>query len=303
MNSLITFAPEVRTRAAAPLTVSTLTSLHEGEVLDFLAQRPLHTVVLAGFVRDNGLVSPLNRGTFYACRNAEGKLEGVALIGHATLFETLTREALAAFARLAQNSSNTHMLLGEQEKVEQFWEHYCEGGQPLRLVCRESLLEQRWPVEVREEVAGLRLATLNDLELAMPVQAEMAYNECGVNPLEKDPKGFRRRCARRIKQGRTWVWVEEGELIFKAEVVSDTPEVAYLEGVWIAPRERGKGYGLRCVAQLSHRLLQHTRAVSILVNVHNQAARGLYRKAGYKLKSSYDTIYLEQVKPVSGASL
>jgi len=59
-----------------------------------LAERPLHTVCIAGFIRDNGLESPLNRGRFYACRNSEGLLEGVALIGHATLIEARTTRAM-----------------------------------------------------------------------------------------------------------------------------------------------------------------------------------------------------------------
>ena len=128
----------------------------------------------------------------------------------------------------------------------------------------------------------------------MPVQAELAFIESGVNPLYKDPAGFRQRCARRIEQGRTWVWVEEGRLIFKAEIVSDTPDVIYVEGVWVNPEERGKGYGLRCISQLSRNLLQRTRSVSILVNEQNPAALSLYRKAGYKVSGYYDTIYLQQ---------
>lgn len=55
------------------LLVHPLTERHdEGEVLDFLAERPVHTVVMAGLIRDNGLESPFNRGTFYACRDSEG---------------------------------------------------------------------------------------------------------------------------------------------------------------------------------------------------------------------------------------
>src|SRR5919198_5140248 len=83
------------------LTVQALADGHKEEVLEFLAARPVHTVVMAGFIRDNGLVSPLNRGTFYACRDAEGRLEGVALVGHVTLIETDQEAALEAFARLA----------------------------------------------------------------------------------------------------------------------------------------------------------------------------------------------------------
>jgi predicted GNAT family acetyltransferase len=282
-----------RRDAARFVTATPLEAAHRQEVIDFLAERPLHTVVMAGFVRDNGLVSPLNRGSFYACRDEEGRLEGVALIGHATLIEARTEEALAAFARLARESESGHVILGESEKVGRFWDYYATGEDSPRLLCREMLLEQRWPVAVREEVKGLRLATVDDLELVMPVQAEMAFEESGVNPLEKDPEGFRRRCARRIEMGRVWVWVEDNRLIFKADIISETPEVIYLEGIWVNPEERGKGYGLRCMSQLGRELLARTDSLSLLVNERNSKALSLYRRAGYKLRGCYDTIYLQ----------
>jgi len=66
----------------------------ETEVMEFLSVRPVHTVVMKSFIRDNGLVSDDNRGKFYGYRNLEGKLEGVALIGHTTLIETRSNEAI-----------------------------------------------------------------------------------------------------------------------------------------------------------------------------------------------------------------
>ena len=274
------------------LTVQALADGHKEEVLEFLAARPVHTVVMAGFIRDNGLVSPLNRGTFYACRDHQGQLVGVALIGHATLVETESEEALAAFARIARECPRTHVMMGEQEKIERFWGHYSEGGRAPRLVCRELLMEQRWPVEVRQAVQGLRLATSDDLQQVMEVQGQMAYEKCGVNPMQKDPEGFRRRCLRRIEQGRVWVWAEGGRLIFKADIISDTPDAVYVEGVWVAPEERGRGYGLRCLSQLSRDLLGRAEAVTLLVNEKLPEAVAFYRRAGYRLSSYYDTIYL-----------
>lgn len=280
--------------AARSLTVEPLGSEDKQEVLAFLSARPLHTVVMASYIRDNGLLSPLNRGTFYACRDEEGSLEGVALIGHATLIEAHTDEALAAFAREAQRCESAHMIMGEQDKIERFWSHYAEAGQTPRLICRELMFEQSWPVEVGEDVPGLRLATLGDLALVAPVQARMAFEESGVNPLDKDPEGFRRRCARRIEQGRVWVWVEDGRLIFKADIVAETPEVNYLEGVWVDPSERGTGHGLRCVLQLTRTLLQQCDAVSLFANEQNRSAVAFYTKAGFKQRSCYDTIFLKQ---------
>jgi predicted GNAT family acetyltransferase len=266
----------------------------EREVLEFLAHRPIHTVAMVGFIRDNGLVSALNRGTFYGCRNEHEQLEGVALIGHATLIEARTDRALEAFADVAQKCTTTHMIMGEQERIQEFWSYYSEAGQSMRLACRELLFELSWPVEVREEVPGLRLATADELGLVMPVQAQMAYDESRVNPLEKDPDGFRLRCLRRIEQGRTWVVVRDGQIIFKADIISDTPEVIYLEGVWISETDRGNGSGIRCMSQLARKLLGRTKSLCLLVNQENERSCAFYRKAGYRLRSTYDTIFLQQ---------
>jgi predicted GNAT family acetyltransferase len=269
-----------------------LTHEFEAETLDFLSQRPMHTVGMTGFICDNGIVSERNRGTFYGCRNRQGKLEGVALIGHATLMETTTDRALQAFADLARQSA-THLIMGEEERINEFWNYHSEDGQEMRFACRELLLELKWPVQVREEVLEMRLATADDIELLLPVHAQMAFKESGINPLETDPDGFRERYARRIERGRSWVCIEEGKLSFKAEVVSDTPDAVYLEGVWVSPEKTGSGYGLRCMSQLARNLLSHTKSIVLLVNGKNQKAQHFYQKAGFSLRAAYDTIFLK----------
>src|SRR5262245_62411508 len=85
------------TAAADDVTTCLLTDVDKAEVLDFLNVRPLHNVMLIGFILDNGLVSPMNRGTFYGCRNHAGEIEGVALIGHVTLMETHTECKMLLF--------------------------------------------------------------------------------------------------------------------------------------------------------------------------------------------------------------
>ena len=277
--------------ATGDVRVTALTDEHGAEVIKFLAANPIDTVYMAGLIRDNGLVSPLNRGDFYACRDPRGALTGVALIGHITVIETADEGAIEAFARLAQQYGRAHAILGRSALVRQFWNYYARSGQRMRLACREVLFAQTWPVEVREAV-DLRRATPEDLELVVPVHAAMAFEESGVDPLERDPEGFRRRTARRIEQGRVWVLVQGGRLIFKADVISDTPGAAYVEGVYVNPEERGKGYGVRCMSQLSRTLLESTRAVCLLANEQNLSAQGLYHKAGYKVRCNYDTIVL-----------
>ncbi|MCA1613875.1 MAG: GNAT family N-acetyltransferase [Acidobacteria bacterium] len=122
----------------------------------------------------------------------------------------------------------------------------------------------------------------------------MAFAESGVHPLEIDAEGFRRRCARRIEQGRTWVKTEAGRVVFKAEIQSETERVVYLEGVYVAPEARGLGVGLNCLSQLCRQTLARVPAVCLLVNEENREAHALYRRAGFTQEGVYDTIFLEK---------
>jgi predicted GNAT family acetyltransferase len=275
-----------------PSTIVELNQSDEAEVFEFLARRPIHTVFMASLIRDNGLLSPHNRGSFYACRDRFGLLEGVALVGHATVIEARTENSLASFARLARNCLNAHLIRGEQETINNFWKHYASTGEKPRLICREMLFEQREPVSSIEGVDDLRPATLGDIDKVLAVNASMAFEEGGISPLKKDPSGFRNRTARRIEQGRIWVWIQDNRLIFKADVVGDTSKVTYLEGVHVHVEERRQGYGLRCLTSLSSILLDRSRSICLTVNESNKKALNFYEKAGYRFHSHYETIYL-----------
>ena len=278
--------------------VTELTEADRAEVQALLAERPIHTVGMAGLIRDNGIVSEHHRGRFYGCRNAGGRLEGVALIGHHTLVEARTRRALAEFALVAQGCARTHMIMGEVEAVEEFWNAYADEGRALRRACREVLFELRRPALgglshlMAEPGGSLRQATEEDIDLIAPVHAALAEAESGVNPLAEDPAGFIRRCRRRTAQGRTWVVVEGDRLIFKADVQADTPEVIYLEGIYVHPAERGTTLGRRYMAELCRHLLARTRVLCPLANEENERAQRFYRMCGFKARAIYDTIYL-----------
>jgi uncharacterized protein len=264
----------------------------QDEVIEFLSARPIHTIFMAGLIRDNGLISPNNRGSFYASRNRFGQLEGVALIGHATMVEAHTENALISFARVARNCHNAHLIRGEQPTTITFWRHYADEGPEPRLVCSEHLFGLSDPPTYAEPVDHLQPAVMNDFDRILAVNSAMAFEEGGTSPLQKDPSGFRCRTSRRIGQDRVWTWYQDGQLIFKADVVSQTPEVTYLEGVYVHPEARRKGYGLRCLTQLSSILLRSSRSVCLTANDRNQAAIALYKKAGYQFYSHYETIYL-----------
>jgi len=280
--------------AVAAQMTQPLTNEDQAETVNFLSRRPQQTFLMCGWIHDNGIESSLNRGSFYGHRNVWGQLEGVALIGHVTLFETVAGAALAAFAGLAQSCPTSHTLVGEQDSIKEFLHYYGGNERPSpRMVCRELLFEQKSKQQLEESVPGLCLATSNELELVVQVHAQMAFEENGANPSVVDPHGFRLRCARRIHQDRVWTVVEDNQLIFKADIISDLPEITYLEGVYVSPEKRGNGFGARCMRQLTNTLLNRSKSVCLLVREQNSAAQACYKKAGYTMREHYETLFLQ----------
>src|SRR5688572_17341031 len=221
-----------------------LTNDNQAEIMRFLSLRPVHTVVMKSFVLDNGVESEMNRGIFYGYRNADSNLEGVALIGHSTLVEARTDRAMHALAITARGSETPiHLIMSDGEAAESFWTYFSGGRKEPRLRCIEELFELNFPFLVKKTKWEVRYAKLDELEKVAEAQAEIALLESGSDPMVRDRKGFLIRVTRRIEQNRIFVVMENGELIFKADVVAQTDDVAYLEGVYVHPGHRGQGIG------------------------------------------------------------
>ena len=263
----------------------------EERILASLANKSLTNVVMAGFIRDNGFVNHLNRGRFYTCRDERNRVEGVALVGHTILFEAFSERAIQAFAALARRESSPHLLMGEHNAVERFWSFYSANDESPRLVCPITFLQRNQRFQEQAKVAGLRPATREDLEKVVQAQAAMALEISGVDPLKKDPAGFRERYLRRIKKKRVWVVIENDRLIFKTDVIADTPQASYIEGVYVRPDERGKGIGRRCVAALGSILLESTSAIYLFVENENTRTQSFYLNLGFTPAGQYDLLY------------
>ena len=290
--SHVTAASAVARAPVPPLTTQLLKNNESAEVLHFLQQRALHNVVMSGFIRDYGIESELNRGMFYGSRDENNCLQGVALIGHATFFDARREAVIPEFARLAQHFQRIHMVLGEAEPVEQFWQSYAPAGQPLRRRCREVMFELNQAAANLERVCALQPATPDDLHQVAALQASLARQESGVSPLQEDRSGFLLRCQQRIERHRVWTLIRNGEIIFKADIISETPDVIYLEGIYVNPEHRNKGLGSGCLTQLADRLLNRAQSLVILVNENRTNAHRFFQRVGFVARSVYDTLFL-----------
>ena len=270
-----------------------LTNADENEVLEFLAQSPVHTVIMSGFIQGNGLENADNRGGFYGYRNAEGILEGVALIGHTTLVESRSAESLQAFAVIARRSETPiYIIMSGGNTTETFWRYYAGDNRQPRLVCTEMLFELNFPFPVQNCKWNVRLAKVEEVEQIAEAHAEVAFMESGVDPLVKDREGFLKRTLKRIEKNRTFVVFEADKLLFKADIVAESADVYYLEGIYVAPEMRGRGIGSSCLTRLSLELLNHKQHICMLSNVDFKSAHRSFEKAGYKNTGNCTTIFV-----------
>jgi uncharacterized protein len=263
------------------------------EVLNFLKIRPVHTVAMTSFIMDNGLENDLNRGKYFGYRNRNGRLEGVALIGHTTLIEARSDEATTAFAIIARESETpVYVMMSDGNSIEKFWNLYKQDGSQPRLACTEKLFELNFPFLVQSCRWNVRPAAGDEVEQIAEAHAEVALLESGTNPLEKDPEGFLQRCLRRIEQERTFVVFDNGKLVFKADIVAETDETIYLEGIYVSPEYRGQGVAPACLSKLCAGLLRRVENICLLSNIEFKAAHKSFEKAGFRSNDSCTTIFV-----------
>jgi ribosomal protein S18 acetylase RimI-like enzyme len=237
------------------------------EILAFCAGDPIERVFLEDVAR-RGF------GRFRAVESGEG-LDALCYFGANVV---PSGQGCGAFAGEAAMRA-TRMIIGEELAVGDLW----EAAGSVMPEPREDRPGQ--PVYVLREApqgdsTGLRAATLDDLDLLLPACAATHEEELGIDPLQRDPDGFRRRTISQIDEGRSWLWAEEGAILFKAEASAWTPSAVQLQQVWVDSGMRRRGYATRGLSDLCRLLLERVPAVCLFVRPENEAAIRLYEKIG-----------------------
>ena len=181
------------------------------------------------------------------------------------------------------------MIIGEEDAVSELWEE----AKPRMPRPRDDRPGQ--PVYVLEEPpepgeTGLRAAGSGDLELLVPACAAAHREEIGIDPLRRDPEGFRWRTRSQIEEGRSWIWLEAGVIAFKAEASAWTPSAVQLQQVWVDPQLRNRGYAKRAMRDLCRRLLEQVPAVCLFVRPENAAAIRVYEGIGMQRTITYRSL-------------
>lgn len=247
------------------------------QVLAFCAEDPVERVFLEEMAR---------RGTGrFTGVERDGRLSALCHVGANIVPSGV---GCGSFAEVAIGS-RARMVIGEEVAVGELW-----GAARDRLpAVREDRPGQ--PVYVLSDrpsagETGLRAATADDLELLLPRCAAAHEEEIGVDPLARDAQGFRWRTQAQIEERRSWLWLEDGIVRFKAEASAWTPSAVQLSQVWTDPEARGKGYAARALRDLCLLLLDRVPAVTLFVRTDNDRAIGLYERIGMRRALAYRSV-------------
>ena len=247
------------------------------EILAFCAEEPVERVFLEDIAR-RGL------GRFSAIEDG-GRLSALCHVGANVV---PSGSGTAVFAD-ATARGQARMIIGEERAVDELWDAVQRRmpkprddrpGQPVY-----ALTEPPEPGGT-----GLRAATLFDLDLLVPACAEAHREEIGIDPLRRDPDGFRWRTRAQIEDGRSWLWLEDGTIQFKAEASAWTPSAVQLQQVWVDPGARNRGNAQRGMRDLCRLLLEQTPTVCLFVRPENAPAIRVYEAIGMERRLAYRSL-------------
>lgn len=249
------------------------------QILRFCAEDPVERVFLEDVAR-RGL------GRFVGLVE-DGKLVALCHVG---VNAVPSGRGCGSFAHEVARAA-PRMVIGESRAVGELWTDASTRLPP----PREDRPGQPVFVITEPPKAGrtaLRLATPDDFELLLPACAAAHEQELGMDPMRRDAEGFRWRTRSQIEDGRSWLWEEDGTILFKAEASAWTPAAVQLQQVWVDPLVRRSGFGARGLRDLCRLLLSAVPAVCLFVRSENAPAIRLYEAIGMEHVLDYRSLLL-----------
>jgi uncharacterized protein len=247
------------------------------QILAFCAEDPVERVFLEDVARRR-----LGRFTAF---EQDGSLTALCHVGANVVPSGVD---CARFADVAARG-RARMVIGDERAVSELW------GEMQRLMRPPRDDRPGQPVYAITEPpdagdTGLRAATEHDFDLLLPACAAAHQEEIGVDPMARDPDGFRWRTRSQIEEGRSWLWEEDGAIRFKAEASAWTPSAVQIQQVWVDPAERNHGYAQRGMRDLCRLLLREVPTVCLFVRPENAPAIRVYEGIGMLRHGSYRSL-------------
>ncbi|MFF3291204.1 GNAT family N-acetyltransferase [Streptomyces sp. NPDC003023] len=270
------------------MTQTTTRVLDPGELgaaLAILESEPVTNAFVTARVQVAGL-DPWRLGGEMWGWYADGELRSLCYSGANLVPICATPEAVRAFADRARRAGRRcSSIVGPAEPTAQLWRLLEPSWGPARDVRSNQ------PLMVTEEVPRdiepdpyVRRIRKDEMDVIMPACVAMFTEEVGISPMAGDGGLlYQARVAELVGAGRSFARIDDGKVVFKAEIGAATPQACQIQGVWVDPEHRGRGLSeTGMAAVLRYALADVSPIVSLYVNDYNTAARASYRRVGFR---------------------
>ena len=213
-----------------------------------------------------------------------------------------THESRSAFVeRLRRARQRCASLLGPRDQVEQMWqllEPAWGGAREIRAnqpLCVTSTPPSALGIALDRRV---RRARVDEAELVLPAAEHMFTHEIGYPPYTGSPRAYLAAITTLIRRGHTYIATDTGpdgaeRVVFKTDIGSAALGCVQLQGVWLAPELRGRGYAVPLIAAAVEQIMCDVgQLVTLYVNDFNAPARAAYRKVGFVEAGRFMTVLL-----------
>ncbi|MFC5752827.1 GNAT family N-acetyltransferase [Actinomadura rugatobispora] len=265
------------------LPVRILDDRHRAEALAILDADPVANVFVSSRVHAVGL-DPRRLGAQMWGYMRDGHLDSLCYSGANLVPVAATSDALRAFAERAQaQGRRCSSIVGPVDLVGELWDMLAPYWGPPRAIRSAQPVMATSTVPPVTADHRVRRVRMDEFDVVYPACVAMFTEEVGVSPNTGDGGVlYRARVAELIRAGRAFARIEDGRVMFKAEVGAVTPHACQVQGVWVPPDLRGQGLSVHGMATLVEESLRGIApTVSLYVNDFNTRARATYRRVGF----------------------
>ncbi|MFG2601672.1 GNAT family N-acetyltransferase [Streptomyces sp. NPDC048462] len=256
-----------------------------GAALAVLESEPVANAFVTSRVQIAGL-DPWRLGGEMWGWYANGRLRSLCYSGANLVPICAGPEAVRAFADRARRAGRRcSSIVGPAEPTAQLWRLLEPGWGPAREVrANQPLMVTESPAADVTPDPLVRRVRKDEMDILMPACVAMFTEEVGISPLAGDGGLlYQARVAELIAAGRSFARIEDGKVVFKAEIGATTTQACQIQGVWVAPEFRGRGLSeAGMAAVLRYALADIAPVVSLYVNDYNTPARRSYSRIGFR---------------------
>ena len=276
--------------AGESLRVVTLGEADRRELLALIDADPIVNAVADLRIRHGRIPGP---GTVLGVRGGDRRLRAAAIdAGNLLPIGGGPAEWTVLGRHLRTESRPCSSIVGRRDAVAALWTQLARSwGTPraVREVQPMLIVDRlRRPLARDLRVRPMRTA---DLDRYLPAAAAMFEEELGLAPLRgASASDYRRRVAGLIAHERAFGVVQDGVVVFKADLGTVTARTCQIQGVWVHPDLRGQGIATAAMAQVLGHALDMAPTASLYVNDFNEPARRLYARLGMTEIAQVSTI-------------